>query len=97
MLFDVKFSIIYFCLLCRKVCLLRGKVISKSGQPLIGVRVSHEEHLEEGFTLTRSDGMFDFVCSCSSTLVKLKFGKSPFPYIEEAYTLIPNRVSCCIK
>ena len=37
------------------VCVLRGKVISPSMEALIGVRVSRENHLEEGFTLTRYD------------------------------------------
>ena len=35
-----------------KVCVLRGRVTFK-GRGLVGVRVSHEKHLEEGFTLTR--------------------------------------------
>ena len=62
--------------------------------PLIGVRVSHENHLEEGFTLTRPNGLFDFVCNCNSSIsVKLKFGRSPFPFVEKSFYAFSNMVS----
>ena len=76
------------------VCVLRGRVITSHLEPIVGVRVSHYDHLEEGFTLTRPDGHFDFVCNCnSSTFVKLKFGRSPFPFIEKQFHASRNQVS----
>ena len=95
--FYVKFEFFYisfsYCLFSY-VCVLRGRVITSHLEPIVGVRVSHYDHLEEGFTLTRPDGHFDFVCNCnSSTFVKLKFGRSPFPFIEKQFHASRNQVS----
>ena len=45
--------------------------------------------------LTRSDGMFDYVCNCNETshFVKLKFGRSPFPFTERMFVALANEVS----
>ena len=45
--------------------------------------------------LTRSDGMFDYVCNCNETshFVKLKFGRSPFPFTEKMFVALANEVS----
>ena len=78
----------------REICLLRGRVLLSNGEGLIGVRVSQDDHVEEGFTLTRRNGYFDFVCSCnSSSVLKLKFGRSPFPYIEKTFFALPNQIT----
>ena len=63
----------------RRVSVIRGKVLTPSGQGLRGVRVSNGLSLKEGFTLTRSDGWFDMLVN-GGGVVTLKFGKSPFPY-----------------
>ena len=44
---------------------------------------------------TRSDGMFDYVCNCNETshFVKLKFGRSPFPFTERMFVALANEVS----
>lgn len=71
---------------------MRGRIIGLSnGQPLVGVRVSHEDHLEEGFTLSRPDGTFDYVCNCKGQ-VNLKFGRSPFPFVQKAFQAFLNEV-----
>lgn len=78
----------------REICLLRGRVVLANGQGLIGVRISQDDHVEEGFTLTRHNGYFDFVCSCnSSSVLKLKFGRSPFPYVEKVFFALPNQIT----
>ena len=78
----------------REICLLRGRVLLSNGEGLIGVRVSQDDHVHEGFTLTRRNGYFDFVCSCnSSSVLKLKFGRSPFPYIERYFFALPNQIT----
>ena len=83
-----------FLYISRTVCVIRGKVVTSKMDPLIGVRVSHENHLEEGFTLTRPNGLFDFVCNCNSSIsVKLKFGRSPFPFVEKSFYAFSNMVS----
>jgi RHS repeat-associated protein/uncharacterized repeat protein (TIGR01451 family) len=43
----------------RRLAVLRGKVLSRQGHPLAGVRVSVLHHPEYGHTLTREDGLFD--------------------------------------
>ena len=45
--------------------------------------------------LTRSDGMFDYVCNCNETshFVKLKFGRSPFPFTERMFVALANEAS----
>ena len=69
-------------------------MVSTNMEALIGVRVSRENYLEEGFTLTRPDGVFDFVCNCNtSTFVRLKFGRSPFPFVEKPFSVFSNKVS----
>ncbi|HZH77790.1 MAG TPA: CARDB domain-containing protein, partial [Archangium sp.] len=43
----------------RRLAVLRGKVLSRQGSPLAGVRVSLLHHPEYGHTRTREDGLFD--------------------------------------
>ena len=47
--------------------------------------------LREGFTLTRSDGHFDILVTGGGP-VKLKFGKSPFPYQSRNIFVPQNQV-----
>jgi RHS repeat-associated protein len=44
---------------CRRVAVLRGKVLDRAGAPLSAVRVSVLHHPELGSTLTRADGAWD--------------------------------------
>ncbi|HCU57142.1 MAG TPA: hypothetical protein DF984_02775, partial [Anaerolineaceae bacterium] len=43
----------------RRAAVVRGKVITRDGQPLSGVTITILSHSEYGQTLSRSDGMFD--------------------------------------
>jgi RHS repeat-associated protein len=43
----------------RRVAVLRGKVLTRSGAPLPGVSITVLHHPEFGQTLSRADGMFD--------------------------------------
>ena len=61
----------------RKTSIVRGRILTPSGQGLRGVRVSNGLAIKEGFTLTRSDGYFDFLLPGGGA-VQLKLGKSPF-------------------
>ena len=76
----------------RRVSVIRGKVLTPSGQGLRGVRVSNGLSLKEGFTLTRSDGWFDMLVN-GGGVVTLKFGKSPFPYQSRSVYVPWNQVN----
>lgn len=56
--------------------MIRGRVVTKLGMGLMGVRVSTSLSLE-GFTLTRDDGWFDLMINGGGA-VKLLFGRTPF-------------------
>ena len=56
--------------------MVRGRVVTRAGRGVIGLRVSTSDQLE-GFTLTRDDGMFDIMVNGGGA-VNLLFGKSPF-------------------
>ena len=71
--------------------MLRGRVLTTSGQGLRGVRVSNGLALREGFTLTRPDGYFDILVT-AGRVIKLKFGKSPFPYQSRNIFVPKNQV-----
>lgn len=77
--FEICFHTFTHAAISRRVSVIRGKVLTPSGQGLRGVRVSNGLSLKEGFTLTRSDGWFDMLVN-GGGVVTLKFGKSPFPY-----------------
>ena len=76
----------------RRASVIRGKVLTPSGQGLRGVRVSNGLSLKEGFTLTRSDGWFDMLVN-GGGVVTLKFGKSPFPYQSRSVYVPWNQVN----
>ena len=71
----------------RRVSVIRGRVLTPSGQGLRGVRVSNGFALKEGFTLTRADGMFDILVT-GGRIINLKFGKSPFPYQNKTFLFL---------
>ena len=75
------------------VCIIRGQIVTKHGRGLPGVRISREGHFLEGFTLSRSDGYFDFMANCEGRKVRLKFGKSPFPFQTKSFEVNRNKVS----
>ena len=62
----------------RRVSIVRGRVVTMSGQGLIGVRVSVDRTLDAsnyGFTLSRPDGWYDIcprLCLLLSTLKTLE-------------------------
>jgi len=43
----------------KRAAVLRGKVLSRNGNPLMGVKITILNHPEFGQTLSRTDGMFD--------------------------------------
>ena len=43
----------------RRVAVLRGKAVDRTGAPLSGVQITIHNRSEFGQTLTRADGMFD--------------------------------------
>jgi hypothetical protein len=76
------------------VAVVRGRIVTSRGRGLSGVRISDEDDLESGFTMSRADGTFDFVVNADGTArVALKFGKSPFPFQTKSFGITPNRVS----
>ena len=58
--------------------MIRGRVLTTTGRGLVGVRVTHSDLHNEGYTMTQEDGWFDFMVNGGGA-VTLKFGKSPFP------------------
>ncbi len=61
----------------RRLAVLRGKVTSRTGTALQGVRVSVLQQPEVGFTLTREDGRFDLAVNGGGALV-LSYEKEGF-------------------
>ena len=61
----------------RRVSVIRGQVVSKEFNGLIGVRVSVSTDPQFGFTLTRSDGWFDILVN-GGGIITLQFQRNPF-------------------
>ena len=61
----------------KRVAVLRGKVIARSGGPLSGVQISIISHPEFGYTLSRDDGMFDMAVN-GGGLLALKYVKEGY-------------------
>ncbi|XP_035281478.1 teneurin-3 isoform X3 [Anguilla anguilla] len=59
------------------VSIIRGQVLTADGTPLIGVNVSFVHYPDQGFTITRQDGMFDVLANGGASLT-LSFERSPF-------------------
>jgi RHS repeat-associated protein len=64
---------------CRGASLLRGRVLDRGGQPVSGVRISVLRGAELGSTLTRGDGVFDFVVPGGSEVVLQFLGTGHLP------------------
>lgn len=60
-----------------RVALFRGRVVSKSGQPIPKVKITILDHPELGQTMTRADGKFDIVINGGGDLT-VKYEKSGF-------------------
>ncbi len=69
-----------------RAAVLRGKVISNSGQPVTGVTIAIKGHPEFGQTLSRIDGMFDLVVNGGGALV-LQYSKTGFLALERGLTV----------
>jgi RHS repeat-associated protein len=53
----------------RRIAMVNGRVVDDAGEPLAGVRVSVSERSEYGYTLTRSDGVFNLAVNGGARLV----------------------------
>lgn len=53
----------------RRIAVLRGRVLDAAGAPLSGAQVTIKDHPEFGWTLSRTDGMFDLVVNGGGALV----------------------------
>ncbi|XP_069961217.1 teneurin-m-like isoform X2 [Cherax quadricarinatus] len=60
----------------RRAAVVRGRVVTRAGRGVVGLRVATMEN-QEGFTLTRRDGWFDIMVNGGGA-VTLTFGKPPF-------------------
>ncbi|XP_040063442.2 teneurin-m [Ixodes scapularis] len=60
-----------------RVSVIRGRVTSKEGNGIIGIRVSVATDPQFGFTLTRNDGWFDILVNGGGA-VTLQFQRNPF-------------------
>src|SRR5207237_1873690 len=60
-----------------RTAVLRGKVLTRDGQPLSGVTVAILGHLEYGQTLSRADGLFDLAVNGGGPLT-VQYAKSGF-------------------
>ncbi|MFN0140176.1 MAG: BACON domain-containing protein [Pyrinomonadaceae bacterium] len=59
------------------VAVLRGRVVSKTGQPIVKAKITILDHPELGQTLTRADGMFDIVVNGGGE-INVKYEKLGF-------------------
>ncbi|XP_030836336.1 teneurin-3-like isoform X2 [Strongylocentrotus purpuratus] len=59
------------------VSVVRGKVLSHKGSPVVGVRVQVDNRPFMGFTYTREDGMFDMMVVGGGS-ISLSFARHPF-------------------
>jgi RHS repeat-associated protein len=66
---------------CRRVAILRGRALDRSGAAVSGVRISADGHPELGSTFTRADGRFDFAVNGGGNLV-LRYAKSGYLRLE---------------
>jgi hypothetical protein len=60
----------------KRVAVLRGKVMTRDGNPFPGVTISILNHPEYGQTLSRADGMFDIVVNGGGHLT-VKYERQP--------------------
>ncbi|XP_055927054.1 teneurin-m-like isoform X4 [Argiope bruennichi] len=74
-----------------RVSVIRGRVVSREGNGLIGIRVSVATDPQFGFTLTRSDGWFDILVNGGGA-VTLQFQRNPFHPIKRTVMVPWNTV-----
>lgn len=67
----------------KRVAVLRGKVLGRSGEPLSGVTVRAHGHPEYGTTMTRADGQFDLAVNGGGT-VTLAYEKAGYMPVHRA-------------
>ncbi|CAE1311576.1 Teneurin-a,Teneurin-4,Teneurin-m,Tenascin [Acanthosepion pharaonis] len=70
-----------------QVSVISGKVLTRDGSPLIGVRVGVVTQPLYGYTFTRKGGMFDILVNGGGS-VTLQFHRDPFP-AQSASVLVP--------
>ncbi len=80
----------------RRVAVVRGRVLDRSGDPLPGVEISIHRHLELGRTKSRADGAFDLAVNGGSVLT-IDYSKEGFLPIQrqvkapwQDYTLLDD-------
>ena len=66
-----------------RAAVIRGRVVTEAGRPIVGLRVSSNQ-TNDGFTMTRGTGMFDFMVNGGGA-VTLLFGKAPFKPRDVSY------------
>lgn len=71
--------------------MVRGQVVGKDYNGLIGVRVSATDP-QFGFTLTRSDGWFDILVN-GGGIVELQFQRNPFYPIKKSIYVSWNDIA----
>ncbi|KAK2891083.1 hypothetical protein Q8A67_013726 [Cirrhinus molitorella] len=59
------------------VSVVRGQVVTSDGTPLIGVNVSLLHYPQQGYTITRQDGMFDLLVN-GGTALTMRFVRAPY-------------------
>ena len=67
--------IIFFFFNYSQVSVIRGQVLFKNGQPLIGVKVTSPSNPNYGYTLTRTNGIFDLMVNGGGSIV-LEFSRN---------------------
>lgn len=71
-----------------RVSVLRGKVLTRAGQPLPGVQITILNHPEFGQTLSRADGMFDMAVNGGGYLT--------VNYAKDGYLADPTTNQCAV-
>ncbi|KAI2656907.1 Teneurin-3 [Labeo rohita] len=68
------------------VSIVRGQVVTSDGTPLIGVNVSLLHYPQQGYTITRQDGMFDLLVN-GGTALTLRFVRAPYSAVHRTVWL----------
>ena len=61
----------------KRIAILRGRVVDRTGEPLAGVRVNIAAHDKWGYTVSRPDGVFDLAVEGGSQLL-VQFSREGF-------------------
>ncbi|TRY89046.1 hypothetical protein DNTS_022164, partial [Danionella cerebrum] len=68
------------------VSVVRGQVVTSDGTPLIGVNVSLLHYPQQGYSITRQDGMFDLLVTGGRALT-LRFERAPYSVVHRTVWL----------